>query len=403
MSIRLNARHVFTRFALTIVALVVALSFAEMALRLVSKTSDNFWQPDPLLGHVHIPRKSGVWRSPCFHADVKINSWGFRGPEWSREKPPGVVRIAVVGDSLIEGFQVPFDDVLTTVLERKLNEAAGGRRFEVLNLGVGSYGAGQSYLNLVHRGFAFDPDVVLFGFSIKTSLRADSRALEGRKDKPYFRLGATGLVLQPFQYPPAYYGFKSAVRSLRLYETFGIRLSTSPWTREIMLRLGLAEPLSRELEAELRHTSVSKIPWDLTVYAKDYPPAWAEAWDIVGAVLVRMNADVRRRGGNFRLFAVGDIVGVTAPAAIDARYPGFRENYDVEKPDRVLAGFAKRHDIEMVSLPPVFRSAVASGTRPEEIYLPCDAHMTALGHRLVADTLFKSVTKSFSVALDRQR
>src|SRR6185295_353027 len=34
---------------------------------------------------------------------VRINSWGFRGPEWPAVTPPGAFRIMVIGDSFTFG------------------------------------------------------------------------------------------------------------------------------------------------------------------------------------------------------------------------------------------------------------------------------------------------------------
>lgn len=383
--------RIFVAFA----GIILALALAELSLAVIYPTWDDFWQPDPVLGHAHIPGKTGVWRSSCFTTSVRLNAWGFRGSEWSREKPTGTTRVVVLGDSLVEGFQVPVEDTLTARLERKLNATSPQRGFEVLNLGVSSYGTGQNYLNLIHRGFAFEPDVVLLGFSITTDVREDSPVLDGRRDRPYVRVGPAGVIIRPFPYPPPHHAFKDKIRQLHLYRVFGMRLLTSPWARRILLPLGLAEPLSPELEAELRREDARRLPWDFTVYAKAYPPAWEEAWDIVSGLLGRVNSDIGSRGGRLIVFGVPAMVEVLDGADVEKQYPGFGAGYDVERPHRMLGDIARRHHFEYFSLQPVFRTALGGGTKLEDLYLPCDAHLARLGHELIADALFARLANRF--------
>ena len=53
---------------------------------------------------------------------VNINKAGFRDYEYSVDKPEGVFRIAVLGDSLIFGFGVNLEDTFPKVLERMLKK-----------------------------------------------------------------------------------------------------------------------------------------------------------------------------------------------------------------------------------------------------------------------------------------
>lgn len=384
-------RHVLLRLGLTVLGVVGALAVGEVALRLLRPPSDDFWQPHPVLGQAHRPGKSGVHRRSCYAAPVTINAWGFRGPEWTAASPPGISRIVVLGDSTTEAFQVPFAATFTRLLEQQLNQEAHGQRYEVLNLGVSGYGTGQNYLNLVHHGFRFEPKLVLLEFSVVTDVRDDSQLLEGRHDKPYFRLDGDRLILQPFAYPPRYHALKSAIRALQLYQFFGARLATHDWSRRALILFGLTEPLSPEMESEVRRGSAGVFPSVFTVYARQYSPAWKEAWDLTSTLLGRLQAETQARGVRLLVFGIPHSVEIMDPARVEAKYPGFQVSHDVEHPHRMLAAAARRHGFRYVSLDPAFRAGLRRGFEIDDLYLPCDGHLTPTAHRLVAEALFSEL------------
>jgi hypothetical protein len=93
---------------------------------------------------------------------VSYNARGLRGRELTASPAPGTLRLAVLGDSFVEGKQVGDDEVFTARLESLAT--AAGRRLEVVNAGVGGYGTGDELL-LWERAIApMGPSVVLVGF-----------------------------------------------------------------------------------------------------------------------------------------------------------------------------------------------------------------------------------------------
>ena len=91
------------------------------------------------------------WYAREFSVPIKINSLGFRDLDRKQEKPSGVYRIAIMGDSFVEALQVPFSNTAGQLLEKKLSEnfsdqASGASQFEVLNFGVGAHGTDQTLL-----------------------------------------------------------------------------------------------------------------------------------------------------------------------------------------------------------------------------------------------------------------
>jgi len=98
------------------------------------------------------------WSSPG--AAERIGGGGFRC-EFNAAKDPGVRRIACVGDSNTYGLCVTADAAWPSVLGRRLRDARGGARSEVLNLGVPGYTSWQVRRFLETQGEGLTPDVVI--------------------------------------------------------------------------------------------------------------------------------------------------------------------------------------------------------------------------------------------------
>lgn len=96
--------------------------------------------------------------------DYRINREGLRGPETAVEKPAGVRRVAVLGDSIAFGYWVREEDAFPRQLESMLR--AGGDRVEVLDFGVPGYNLDQEIETLRAKALAFQPDAVIVAFCL---------------------------------------------------------------------------------------------------------------------------------------------------------------------------------------------------------------------------------------------
>ena len=95
----------------------------------------------------------------------EFNSDGFRDKIYTREKPEGVFRIIVIGDSLAYGLRVPAGSTYAKLLEVKLNQQSGeGRRYEVINMGVPGYRTIQTIARLEEKGLSYNPDLIIYGY-----------------------------------------------------------------------------------------------------------------------------------------------------------------------------------------------------------------------------------------------
>jgi len=92
--------------------------------------------PDADLGHVNL--KGTYERS---FGKVEINTYGVREREYALPKPPGTVRIVLLGDSFVWGWELPAEQRMGVHLERALLERRQRQDLtpEVLHLGVTSW------------------------------------------------------------------------------------------------------------------------------------------------------------------------------------------------------------------------------------------------------------------------
>jgi len=163
------------------IVLVIAILFGciamEVALRVIFAHSLDFsmemWKyavklkrpvANPDLSFAHAPNRSAF----LMGVPVSINSEGLRDREFSLEKPPGVYRVMMLGDSTTLGWGVRQEDTAAKLLERKLNEALppGFNHVEVINTGVGNYDTVQEVTYYETIGWKYHPDLVVLVFFI---------------------------------------------------------------------------------------------------------------------------------------------------------------------------------------------------------------------------------------------
>ena len=132
----------------------------EKTLQQYVKKGTSYIQYDPDLGWAVRPNsqsENGLYFS---------NSAGVRTSSSRKETPvnplPGILRIAIFGDSFTHGDDVPYEESWGAVLEKTLNEH--GRQAEVINLGGGGYAIDQAFLRWKKHGKPLRPHLVLFGF-----------------------------------------------------------------------------------------------------------------------------------------------------------------------------------------------------------------------------------------------
>ncbi len=170
---------------------------AEGAARLTWRFIDKSWgllvpqeisRFDDKLGWTLAPGAEAYSKSTGRKVAYAVNSNGLRDKETPYEKPQGVFRIVLLGDSHTFGFGVPVKQHFSTLLEGYFDDV------EVVNLGVNGYGVDQELLYLRQEGFKYHPDLVL----VYAPHYADFRHMRDKvwgMGKPRFELRDGALVL----------------------------------------------------------------------------------------------------------------------------------------------------------------------------------------------------------------
>ncbi len=112
--------------------------------------------------------------------EIKLNSAGFRGADFSTNKDANTIRIITLGDSWTLGHNVNLDDSYPKRLAQLLRQEIPGKNLEVLNLGMFAYSSHEGLKLLQREALNFQPDIVLIGFAMNDS------AISGWHDKDVF-------------------------------------------------------------------------------------------------------------------------------------------------------------------------------------------------------------------------
>ena len=157
-----------------VISIILAEIFAMIWINFELKKSDNLtytklkiidrnnqrWETHPYLNY--IPRPGFQVKDSVTNKIIDShNSLGFRGPEFSLNKPAGVFRIVMLGGSAVYTSRVQSNfDSIPARLELSLKNR-GFNKIEVINGGVSGYSTAEALINLQFRVLELSPDMVI--------------------------------------------------------------------------------------------------------------------------------------------------------------------------------------------------------------------------------------------------
>jgi uncharacterized protein YjbI with pentapeptide repeats len=94
------------------------------------------------------------------NAEESINSFGFRGPEFSKEKPESTIRIFLVGGSTMVNAEEPIEFTIAGYLQKKINNLNLDYNVEVINAGIGSAWSKTETKMIKEKIFDLQPDLI---------------------------------------------------------------------------------------------------------------------------------------------------------------------------------------------------------------------------------------------------
>lgn len=125
-----------------------------------SRTGPGLYYAHPYTAYAMKPGYSSY--DPSTGQRQTINSLGFRGPEITREKPPGTYRIVALGASTTYANYLSDEDTYPLLLEKELRSRLRTDAIEVVNAGM----TGATSAESMHRMFTdilpLHPDMLIY-------------------------------------------------------------------------------------------------------------------------------------------------------------------------------------------------------------------------------------------------
>ncbi|MFN7678465.1 MAG: GDSL-type esterase/lipase family protein [Cyanobacteriota bacterium] len=259
----------------------------ELALRLAGVRFPAFYQPEWERGYGLRPNATGRWTREG-QGQVRINPDGLRDRTHDRRPAPGVLRVALLGDSFSEALQVDLEQTWWKQLERRINstptcawrkEFPGGVEF--VNFGVGGYGTGQQLLTWRLKARQYQPKAVMLAMYLGNDIQDNTP--RPRQDQPVFRLGPDGT-------PRVDNAFRQSA---------GARFRFSPLGRALNQLLNHSALLQLANEAKNRWSARQPLPGPgqggpgLTLERDD-----PSGWRLTEALLRQLRDEVRASGAH---------------------------------------------------------------------------------------------------------
>jgi lysophospholipase L1-like esterase len=365
--------------ALLILGLTLGVLLIEFGLRLFAPQPLAAVKRDPHLGWLHKP--GGRFRHATSEVDIPVrySTAGLRDVEHSIRKPEGCFRIAFLGDSFTEGREVHLEETFVRRVESMLNATASpGTSYETINFGVAGYGTAQYLIVLRRTALPYDPDLVVVGFCLNDpgdNLRSRLMTLEDGKLvlAPPRDLSFAGQMSARAKSFLAHHSHLWSLVSIRLERLLG-RVRGAPPSI-----VNLPDPGAFGLPPETLSLYFQN-------FAKEYGPMMQRAWDLVLAILREIHAECESRGIPVVLFLIpnGQQLHPEQWHDVIRHYAADPEEYDTQKPNRLLAEFCREEGIHFLDLYPIFEAAADRG---ESFYYPLAAHWNPHGHELAARAL----------------
>ncbi|MBA2450721.1 MAG: SGNH/GDSL hydrolase family protein [Chloroflexi bacterium] len=324
-------RSLFGNLAAFAAGLLVVVILAEVALRLLGVghpyySAPELYQPSPNPRLLFEPRPNFSGFSEG--AAIQTNRLGLRERELPLAKPPGVVRVLFLGDSVTFGTGVGDEQPFPRLVESALADVGGGA-VRTINAAVVGYNTTQELERLRAVGPAYRPDVVVLTFVVNDLL--DAFSIFDHQYQP------TGILAGPKVW---------LRRNSYLY-----RFTQNTYWRVAgelrRLGTGRTEPLRPRTRVEERLAELGEIA------------AWAQAHD-----------------ARFLLVLYPDhIDDPVSPGAAGERVTVREE----------LLGFAERSGVPAVDLTAALGDV--RDPRARQFRLGEDPHPSPAGHRAIADAL----------------
>lgn len=379
-----------------------------------------FKVPDPVTGWGHIAGSEGRWFNELYEFDtyIRYNSREVRAPEsLGYDKPAGVFRVMVLGDSFVEALQV---DLAETFFQRLGDQLAQtGLDVQVIGVGAGGWGTDQALLWFENEGVKYQPDAVILAVFPSNDFMDNTESLElenrGAILKPFFALENGELALNYFPFDPATVpqsapaddaptvapavdpvpqadpalaavgGWLRDHSALYRYLDPRVRI-VAPGMARALAGTGLIRP-----GAESTPPPGDYVPVAYGIYAQPLDPTWQGSVELTTALFARLKASVEAGGATF-----GAVVITAQEQVYDHQWQRILERFptmqgrtwDAMQANSLAMQALADAGVKTLNLLPVFQAQADAGAT---LHFSQDGHWTPYGHEVVSAALFNFV------------
>lgn len=370
---------------------VIIFGVAEMYFHFFNPQLPAFLRPDPVVGTMHFSNYTVRQNNSCMRATTIFNKEGMNDANHTIEKPDGIYRIAVIGDSYVEAMQFPLQQSFFKQMEKRLQSE--GHNVEVLSFGVGGFGTLQEYYLLRDYALKYNPDLVILSIFTYNDIRNNSFDLEGSLDMPYAVLNEDGSLEFPeFKLRKEYIqAFNSPLRTLVFEHShlirFVYRLSNQSVTfRNFLAFFHLHTPavqsgdVKRDLSDEL--------------YFVDTPKKWGESWKVTDLLVEKIRDETVANDASFLMFSLSNDVQLSDDAfsLVENKYPGVLLDSDL--PEKRLSLIADRLGVSYVSALTWMRELSSAGV---VVHPACHGHWSPEASSAAGNRLADYITEKFLI------
>lgn len=392
-------RQLAARLCLIVGGIVFALLVAEIGLRIFGFKYFNPYIVDRDVGFSLRPGAEGWWKREGL-TYVKINSHGFRDREHAIAKPSDTFRIAILGDSYAEAFQVPLEKTFWSIMEQRINQCPQRprSRVEVLNFGISGFSTTRELILLQKRVWQYSPDVVVLLFTTGNDVRDNSRELSkyANLPLPYFVLRDGELTLDN-----SLLDAKNRSFTFRLQQSFIGK--SFHWLQNHLRLLGLIYTVREAYQSfsisSNDHTqkqgsaSLGEPGLDSEVYRQAVRQDWAEAWKISERLIVRMRDEVAAKQAKFLLVTGSMGIQVNPDSTMRQAYMNRLGVRSLYYPEQRIKALGDQEGFKVLNLAPVLEEYASRN----KVFLHGvgesmgRGHWNETGHRLAGELIAQEI------------
>lgn len=373
---RTRRNDVLRKALLALAAFLACVAAVELILRTTHAFgARTAWtRPDPGLGYSFLPGRQYWYLGPTRQAITgRINSYGWRDNERPLAKPHNSYRIAVLGDSFVEAFQVDIGRTFLARTERQLTRETG-HPVELMNFGRSGYSPSEELLVLRNHAMRFSPDLVILFFCPSNDIADVRRDTAFDTRRPFFTVSKGGELLLDNSFSKTV-GFKLR-QWISLLRPHSVLLSLMS-----ARYAAYAANKSQEMRGQRSQTSATRIPGYLSLCTSHPDPVFLENYALAKRLIQAMAQLCKEHKVRFLLVCVD----VYMTAQDEAESPSSDPSFDLGFFERDLAGFARANGVEYLGLQTVFGQAQQETGLSHHLKL--DGHWDDDGHRLVSREL----------------